>query len=122
MILGEQVTRNNPSVAANYYTTSAVLHPTTMSACAASPFDHPKADVILRSSDGIDFYVFKLLLAKQWVEKTCSLTKEGGGQLAWIFFELGCVIRGKYFQGIKGSIFSFESTFVNGRSHSQGAC
>ncbi|KAJ8590982.1 hypothetical protein M405DRAFT_880759 [Rhizopogon salebrosus TDB-379] len=34
-----------------------------MSTSASSPFDHPKADIILRSSDGIDFRVFKLLLA-----------------------------------------------------------
>jgi hypothetical protein len=34
-----------------------------MSTCASSPFDHPKADIILRSSDGIDFRVFKLFLA-----------------------------------------------------------
>ncbi|KIJ20986.1 hypothetical protein PAXINDRAFT_6763 [Paxillus involutus ATCC 200175] len=30
---------------------------------AASPFDHAKADVILRSSDNIDFRVFKLFLS-----------------------------------------------------------
>ena len=30
---------------------------------AASPFDHPQADVILRSSDNIDFRVFKLFLS-----------------------------------------------------------
>jgi hypothetical protein len=60
-----------------------------MSACAASPFDHPKADVILRSSDGIDFYVFKLLLtlASPFFETmfnlpqpavgTCDDTKDG---------------------------------------------
>ncbi|KAG0695911.1 hypothetical protein DFH29DRAFT_1083189 [Suillus ampliporus] len=33
-----------------------------MSTCALSPFDHPKADIILRSSDGVDFRVFKLFL------------------------------------------------------------
>jgi len=33
-----------------------------MSSCASPPFDHPKADIILRSSDGIDFHVFKLFL------------------------------------------------------------
>lgn len=33
-----------------------------MSTCASSPFDHPKADIILRSSDGVDFRVFKLFL------------------------------------------------------------
>lgn len=31
--------------------------------CASSPFDHPKADIILRSSDRVDFRVFKLFLA-----------------------------------------------------------
>ncbi|OAX40155.1 hypothetical protein K503DRAFT_768835 [Rhizopogon vinicolor AM-OR11-026] len=36
--------------------------PLITSACASSPFNHPKADVILRSSDGIDFRVFKLFL------------------------------------------------------------
>ncbi|KAG1881045.1 hypothetical protein F4604DRAFT_1922067 [Suillus subluteus] len=34
-----------------------------MSTCASSPFDHPKADIILRSSDGVDFRVFKLFLS-----------------------------------------------------------
>ncbi|KAG8221054.1 hypothetical protein J3R82DRAFT_2565 [Butyriboletus roseoflavus] len=33
------------------------------SAYAAAPFDHAKADVILRSSDNIDFRVFKLFLS-----------------------------------------------------------
>ncbi|KAI6116749.1 hypothetical protein EDD16DRAFT_1896336 [Pisolithus croceorrhizus] len=31
--------------------------------CAPSPFDHAKADVILRSSDDVDFRVFKLFLS-----------------------------------------------------------
>ncbi|KAF8555639.1 hypothetical protein OG21DRAFT_1483687, partial [Imleria badia] len=30
---------------------------------AAAPFDHEKADIILRSSDNIDFRVFKLFLS-----------------------------------------------------------
>ena len=30
---------------------------------AAAPFDHAKADIILRSSDNIDFRVFKLFLS-----------------------------------------------------------
>ncbi|KAH7921218.1 hypothetical protein BV22DRAFT_1019767 [Leucogyrophana mollusca] len=30
---------------------------------AGSPFDHPDADVILRSSDNVDFRVFKLMLS-----------------------------------------------------------
>lgn len=34
-----------------------------MSTCASSPFDHAKADIILRSSDGVDFRVFKLFLS-----------------------------------------------------------
>jgi hypothetical protein len=33
------------------------------SAYAASPFDHAKADVIIRSADNIDFRVFKLFLS-----------------------------------------------------------
>ncbi|KAG0691701.1 hypothetical protein DFH29DRAFT_976453 [Suillus ampliporus] len=33
-----------------------------MSTCASSPFDHPKADIIMRSSDEVDFRVFKLFL------------------------------------------------------------
>ncbi|KIJ65516.1 hypothetical protein HYDPIDRAFT_130726 [Hydnomerulius pinastri MD-312] len=33
------------------------------SAYAASPFDHAKADIILRSSDNIDFRIFKLFLS-----------------------------------------------------------
>ena len=33
------------------------------SAYAATPFDHPKGDIILRSSDNIDFRVFKLFLS-----------------------------------------------------------
>ena len=32
-------------------------------AYAAAPFDHAKADIILRSSDNIDFRVFKLFLS-----------------------------------------------------------
>ena len=36
--------------------------PATLS-YAASPFDHPQADVILRSSNNIDFRVFKLFLS-----------------------------------------------------------
>ncbi|KIJ07869.1 hypothetical protein PAXINDRAFT_102777 [Paxillus involutus ATCC 200175] len=35
----------------------------SVSTYAASPFDHAKADVILRSSDNIDFRVFKLFLS-----------------------------------------------------------
>ncbi|KIJ04570.1 hypothetical protein PAXINDRAFT_22135 [Paxillus involutus ATCC 200175] len=35
----------------------------SISTYAASPFDHAKADVILRSSDNIDFRVFKLFLS-----------------------------------------------------------
>lgn len=35
----------------------------TDSACATAPFDHAKADIILRSSDNFDFRVFKLFLS-----------------------------------------------------------
>lgn len=31
--------------------------------CASPPFDHPQADVILRSADGVEFRVFKLFLS-----------------------------------------------------------
>ena len=31
--------------------------------CASTPFDHAKADVILRSADGVEFRVFKLFLS-----------------------------------------------------------
>ena len=34
-----------------------------MESCATAPFDHAKADVILRSADGVDFRVFKLFLS-----------------------------------------------------------
>ncbi|KAJ8590987.1 hypothetical protein M405DRAFT_765635, partial [Rhizopogon salebrosus TDB-379] len=34
-----------------------------MDTCASAPFDHAKADVILRSADGVDFRVFKLFLS-----------------------------------------------------------
>ncbi|KAG1860621.1 hypothetical protein DFJ58DRAFT_701066 [Suillus subalutaceus] len=34
-----------------------------MSTCASSPFDHPKADIILRSLDRVDFRIFKLFLS-----------------------------------------------------------
>ncbi|KAG2366386.1 hypothetical protein BDR07DRAFT_1606934 [Suillus spraguei] len=34
-----------------------------MANCASSPFDHAKADVILRSADGVEFRVFKLFLS-----------------------------------------------------------
>ncbi|KDQ50974.1 hypothetical protein JAAARDRAFT_199521 [Jaapia argillacea MUCL 33604] len=33
------------------------------SGVSMAPFDHPKADIILRSSDGVDFRMFKLLLS-----------------------------------------------------------
>ncbi|KAG2137599.1 uncharacterized protein EDB93DRAFT_1253606 [Suillus bovinus] len=39
---------------------STIILPCT---CASSPFDHPKADIILRSSDRVNFRVFKLFLA-----------------------------------------------------------
>ncbi|KAI6116755.1 hypothetical protein EDD16DRAFT_1041733 [Pisolithus croceorrhizus] len=35
----------------------------SLPSCAASPFDHVKADIILRSSDDVDFRVFKLFLS-----------------------------------------------------------
>jgi hypothetical protein len=35
---------------------------TTTPTCASSPFDHPEADIILRSSDSVNFRVFKLFL------------------------------------------------------------
>lgn len=34
-----------------------------MQSCATAPFDHAKADVILRSADGVEFRVFKLFLS-----------------------------------------------------------
>ncbi|KAG1734090.1 uncharacterized protein EDB91DRAFT_621351 [Suillus paluster] len=34
-----------------------------MATCASSPFDHAKADVILRSADGVEFRVFMLFLS-----------------------------------------------------------
>jgi hypothetical protein len=34
-----------------------------MATCASAPFDHAKADVILRSSDDVEFRVFKLFLS-----------------------------------------------------------
>lgn len=34
-----------------------------METCASAPFDHAKADVILRSADGVEFRVFKLFLS-----------------------------------------------------------
>ena len=33
------------------------------SAYATAPFDHAKADIVLRSSDNVDFRVFKLFLS-----------------------------------------------------------
>lgn len=35
---------------------------TTTPTCASSPFDHPEADIILQSSDSVNFRVFKLFL------------------------------------------------------------
>lgn len=35
---------------------------TTTPTCGSSPFDHPEADIILRSSDSVNFRVFKLFL------------------------------------------------------------
>ncbi|KAJ8589934.1 hypothetical protein M405DRAFT_933151 [Rhizopogon salebrosus TDB-379] len=34
-----------------------------METCASAPFDHAKADLILRSADGVEFRVFKLFLS-----------------------------------------------------------
>ncbi|KAG1739360.1 hypothetical protein EDD22DRAFT_959386 [Suillus occidentalis] len=36
---------------------------TTTPTCAPSPFDHPEADIILQSSDSVNFRVFKLFLS-----------------------------------------------------------
>src|SRR5258708_4880046 len=36
---------------------------TPMETCASAPFDHAKADVILRSADGVEFRVFMLFLS-----------------------------------------------------------
>ncbi|KAI6122619.1 hypothetical protein EDD16DRAFT_745320 [Pisolithus croceorrhizus] len=41
----------------------SMLDPQDLTPCASPPFDHEKADVILRSSDNIDFRVFKLFLS-----------------------------------------------------------
>src|SRR6267154_3816499 len=38
-------------------------HESPMATCASAPFDHAKADVILRSADGVEFRVFKLFLS-----------------------------------------------------------
>ncbi|KAI5995634.1 hypothetical protein EDD15DRAFT_2195589 [Pisolithus albus] len=40
-----------------------MLDSQTPTPCASPPFDHEKADVILRASDNIDFRVFKLFLS-----------------------------------------------------------
>lgn len=40
-----------------------MLDSQTPTPCASPPFDHDKADVILRASDNIDFRVFKLFLS-----------------------------------------------------------
>ncbi|KAG1812918.1 uncharacterized protein BJ212DRAFT_439727 [Suillus subaureus] len=52
-----------------------------MSTCASSPFDHPKADIILRSSDGVDFRVFKLFLtlASPFFETMFELPQPAAG-------------------------------------------
>ncbi|KAI0944300.1 hypothetical protein AcW1_002045 [Taiwanofungus camphoratus] len=46
----------------------------------AHPFDHPSADVIVRSSDNVDFRVFKLILtlASEVLAQTMSLALETG--------------------------------------------
>ncbi|KAG0709469.1 hypothetical protein DFH29DRAFT_821067 [Suillus ampliporus] len=38
-------------------------HESPAAKCASAPFDHAKADVILRSADGVEFRVFKLFLS-----------------------------------------------------------
>ena len=55
------------------------------STCAAAPFDHAKADIILRSSDNVEFRVFKLFLslASPFFETLFDIpqpAEEGGGQ------------------------------------------
>lgn len=49
----------------------------TNSTCAAAPFDHAKADIILHSSDNIDFRIFKLFLslASPFFETVFELTQ-----------------------------------------------
>jgi hypothetical protein len=52
-----------------------------MSTCASSPFDHSKADIILRSSDGVEFRVFKLFLtlASPFFETMFALPQPAAG-------------------------------------------
>lgn len=52
-----------------------------MATCASSPFDHAKADVILRSADGVEFRVFKLFLslASPFFETLFSLPQAPDG-------------------------------------------
>ena len=49
---------------------------------AATPFDHPQADIILRSSDNIDFRVFKLFLslASPFFETLFDIPQPAGAQ------------------------------------------
>jgi hypothetical protein len=51
-------------------------------ACASPPFQHAKADIILRSSDGIDFRVFTLFLnlASSSFDSIIEQVRQSGGQ------------------------------------------
>lgn len=52
-----------------------------METCASAPFDHAKADVILRSADGVEFRIFMLFLslASPIFEALFSLPQAPGG-------------------------------------------
>ncbi|KAG1725763.1 hypothetical protein EDB19DRAFT_1643905 [Suillus lakei] len=52
-----------------------------METCASTPFDHAKADIILRSADGVEFRVFTLFLslASPFFETLFGLPQAPGG-------------------------------------------
>ncbi|KAG2075627.1 hypothetical protein BDR04DRAFT_1133247 [Suillus decipiens] len=52
-----------------------------MKTCASTPFDHAKADIILRSADGVEFRVFQLFLslASPFFDTMLSLPQAPGG-------------------------------------------
>ncbi|KAG0709467.1 hypothetical protein DFH29DRAFT_888701 [Suillus ampliporus] len=56
-------------------------HESPMATCASAPFDHAKADVILRSADGVEFRVFMLFLslASPFFETLFGLPQAPGG-------------------------------------------
>ncbi|KAG1812940.1 uncharacterized protein BJ212DRAFT_1301397 [Suillus subaureus] len=65
-----------------------------METCALTPFDHAKADIILRSADGVEFRVFTLFLslASPFFETLFCLPQAPGGAITDQVMKDGLVV------------------------------